>query len=144
MNSLSKPLVSLWRVRISTYIYTICTIRAINEYLTIIPRSYTTRANGIIVLLYRQIRYFCCCVVKQLRDFLLVHFSKTFSPFFSLFFSLLVGYEMIASFFIFHSKNFIFRNLLTPATLNVSEKQPKLWSARVNIYNQSFRHGKTK
>ena len=43
--------------------------------------SYTTRANGITVLLYRQIRYFWCCVVKQLPNFLLIHFSKTFSHF---------------------------------------------------------------
>ena len=35
-----------------------------------------TRANGILVLLYR---YFC--VVKQLPDFLLIHFNKTFSHF---------------------------------------------------------------
>ena len=41
--------------------------------------SYTT--NGIIDLLYRQTRYFWCCVVKQLPDFLLIHFSKTFSHF---------------------------------------------------------------
>ena len=43
--------------------------------------SYTTRANGIIVILYRQTRYFWCCVVKQLPDFSLIHFSKTFSHF---------------------------------------------------------------
>ena len=120
-------------------------------------RSYTTRADGIIILLYRQTRYFwccvvlccvvlccavlccvvlccavlccavlccvvlccvvlccvvlccvvlccvvlccvvlccvvLCCVVKQLPDFLLIHFSKTFSRFV---FSLLIGYEVI-------------------------------------------------
>ena len=47
----------------------------------LVMSSYTTRANGIIVLLYKQTRYFCCCVVKQLPDFLLIHFSKTFSHF---------------------------------------------------------------
>ena len=61
----------------------------------LVMSSYTTRANGIIVLLYRQTRYFWCCVVKQLPDVLLIHFSKTFSHF-VLFFSLLIGYEVIA------------------------------------------------
>ena len=37
--------------------------------------SYTMRAIVIIVLLYGQMRYFWCCVVKQLLDFLLIHFS---------------------------------------------------------------------
>ena len=32
--------------------------------------SYTTRANGIIVLLYRQTRYFWCCVVKQVPNYI--------------------------------------------------------------------------
>ena len=59
-------------------------------------RSYTTRANGIIILLYRQTRYFLWCVVKQLPDFLLIHFSKAFSHFVGFLFSLLIGYEVIA------------------------------------------------
>ena len=57
--------------------------------------SYTTRANGIIVLSYIDQHgiFGTCCVVKQLSaDFLLIHFRKTFS----LFPPLLIGYEVIA------------------------------------------------
>ena len=49
--------------------------------------------SGITVLLYRQTRYFGCCVVKQLPDFLLIYFSKTFNHFV---FTILIGYEVIA------------------------------------------------
>ena len=48
--------------------------------------------HDIIVLLFWQTRYFWCCVVKQLPDLLLFHFSKTFSH---IFLSLLIGYEVI-------------------------------------------------
>ena len=45
--------------------------------------SYTRRANGITVLLYRQTRYFWCYVVKQLPNSCLLTLAKRSAIFFS-------------------------------------------------------------
>ena len=76
--------------RVTVQLYKLLSMR-LPVCLSVIHR---TSANGIIVLLYRQKLYFWCCVVNQLPDFFLIHFSITFSH--SVFF-LLIRYEVISN-----------------------------------------------